>query len=123
MVIQKKLIFGKGLMLPTISGAKKITLRKYRSGSHDFQKNELVFGEFMDGFTIILRITADTEIMAFSGLTDEIAREDGYENANDAFTKLKQYYPDLKKEDPLALIRYGIPAITGEKTIRLNEYN
>ena len=61
MAEMKRLIFGEGLMFPTLTGEKQITLRKYRAGSHDFVKGEVIRGEFKDGLNVLLQITADTE--------------------------------------------------------------
>lgn len=109
----KRLIFGEGLMIPTITGKKRITLRRYRPGAHDFVTGEVICGEFADGLAIPLTVTADTEKKPFSALTDEEARQGGYENAVAAFEGLKKYYPDLQKSDPLALVRYEVYKIAG----------
>ena len=102
MAEMKRLIFGEGLMFPTLTGEKQITLRKYRAGSHDFVKGEVIRGEFKDGLNVLLQITADTEKKPFNELTDAEAQADGFNNAEDAFNGLKDYYPDLQKTDLLA---------------------
>ena len=90
MSAMKKLTFGKGLLAPTLTGGKKITLRKYRVGRHDFTKGDIILGEFRDGFSILLHITADTQTKLFSNLTDREAQEDGFESARDAMDGLTQ---------------------------------
>lgn len=116
----KKLLFGEGLMIPSIKGTKRITLRKYRKDAHDFLDGDIVAGEFKDGLTIPLCITADTVTKPFSELTDEEAREDGFLDAEDAFKGLGKYYERLTKEDLVAVIRYEINSFEGKVTVTLN---
>ena len=118
----KRLIFGEGLMFPTLAGEKQITLCKYRAGSHDFVTGEVIRGEFKDGWNILLQITADTEKKPFSELTDQEAQEDGFESAKDAFNDLKDYYPDLQWSDLLATIRYEILKTNEVPVVSVNEY-
>lgn len=122
MTEMKRLIFGEGLMSPTLTGDKQITLRKYRAGSHDFVKGEVIRGEFKDDLNILLQITADTEKKPFSELTDEEAQADGFEDAEAAFNGLKGYYPDLQRSDLLATIRYKIVEVEGTPAVGINEY-
>ncbi|MBI2635183.1 MAG: ASCH domain-containing protein [Parcubacteria group bacterium] len=122
MTEMKRLIFGEGLMSPTLTGDKQITLRKYRTGSHDFVKGEVIRGEFKDGLNILLQVTADTEKKPFSELTNEEARADGFEDAEAAFNGLKDYYPDLQKSDLSATIRYKIVEVDGTSAVSINEY-
>ena len=75
MIEKKRLLFGEGLMSPTLTGNKQITIRKYRAGSHDFVKGEVIRGEFKDGLSILLEITADTEKKPLSELTDKKHRK------------------------------------------------
>ena len=118
----KRLIFGEGLMFPTLAGEKQITLCKYRAGSHDFVKGEVIRGEFKDGWNILLQITADTEKKPFSELTDQEAQEDGFESAKDAFNGLKDYYQNLQWSDLLATIRYEILKTNEVPVVSVNEY-
>ncbi len=118
----KKLVFGEGLMGPTIAGDKKITLRKYRAGAHDFTKGLLILGIFKDGLNIVLCITKDTEKKPFSKMTYEEARLDGFADVEDAFNNLRDYYPDLKKTDILATIRYEVAEIASSPAVSFNEY-
>ena len=118
----KRLVFGEGLMGPTLSGNKQITLRKYRVGSHDFKNGEIIIGEFKDGANILLQITADTETKPFSDLTDLEAQQDGFQSAEDAFNGLKDYYPDLKKTDVSATIRYEVLRVQNVPVVSFNEH-
>jgi len=118
----QQLIFGEGLMIPTLEGRKRITLRKYRAGAHDFREQEAILGVFKDGLNILLWINADTEKKPFNALTDEEAREDGFENAKDAFENLKEYYPDLKLTDICAIIRYQVLNHMRVPAVSLNEH-
>lgn len=118
--MDKRIVFGEDLMIPSIKGKKKITLRKYRAGAHDFLSGEGVVGEFKDGLNIPLCITADTVKKPFSELTDAEAREDGFLDAEDAFNGLKKYYADLTKEDVVAVIRYELSTSDGKMAVALN---
>lgn len=118
----KRLVFGEGLLSPTLSGDKQITLRKYRASSHDFTKDEVITGEFKDGLNLLLQITADTEIKMFSELTDSEAQQDGFQNAEGAFNGLKEYYPDLQKSDMNATIRYEVLRVNGVPVVSFNKH-
>lgn len=122
MAEMQRLIFAEGLMAPTLTGDKQITLRKYRAGAHDFVKGEVIRGEFKDGLNILLQITADTERKLFSELTDQEAQADGFDSAEDAFNGLKDYYPDLQKTDLLATIRYEVVKVNEVPAVSINEY-
>ncbi|NBQ17345.1 hypothetical protein EBU24_03445 [bacterium] len=115
--------FGKGHMMTTIAGTKKITLRKYGVEPLDFKKNEIIYGEFKDGLTFLLKITADTEKKFFNDLTDKEAQEDGFINAKDAFNGLKIYYPDLQLSDILAIIRYEIATLNNAPIVNMNRFH
>ena len=119
----QRLIFGEGLLGVTLQGIKKITLRKYREGSHDFLEGQIIRGEFMDGLNILLEVTSATETKKFSDLTDQEAQEDGFADAEDAFNELKEYYPGLSKEDDLATIRFKILTHDDIPVVSLNEYS
>lgn len=118
--MNKRLVFGEGLMIPSIKGKKRITLRKYRKDAHDFLDGDVVIGEFKDGLDIPLCIIADTVTKLFSELTDEEAREDGFLDAEDAFKGLGKYYEGLTKEDIVAIIRYEINSFESKVAVTLN---
>lgn len=101
-----ELLFGEGLLDPTLSGEKRVTLRKYRPEAHDFQKDDEFRGKFKDGFDVWLVAIADTEVKTFQELTDDEAKEDGFLDAKDAYEGMHKYYPDLKLTDKLAIIRF-----------------
>ncbi|MFH0892141.1 MAG: ASCH domain-containing protein [Candidatus Falkowbacteria bacterium] len=102
----KVLVFAGEHFEPTLWGIKQITIRKYRPEAHDFKKDELVIGEFLNGYDMLLQILADTETVPFHDLPDQTAREDGYKNREETFLDLKKYYPDLTKNEKIAIIRY-----------------
>lgn len=118
----KELVFGEGLMNPTIQEKKKITIRKFRPEAHNFTTGEVIKGVFKDGLVILLRITADTETKILFRLTDFEAREDGYHNAIEAAEELKQYYPDLNMDSVMAIIRYEILKIEDAPIVSFNEF-
>lgn len=119
----KTLLFGTGLMDPTITGKKCVTIRRFRPEAHHFMKNEVVIGIFEEGLNILISMTAGTGIKTFAKLTDKEAQGSGFKDAKDAFEGLKKFYTDLKKGDIAAVIRYevlkvkGIPVISFPKTI------
>lgn len=119
-MIEKRLIYGEGSLVPTLTQEKKITLRKYRKEAHDFKEGEYFIGEFADGPTeIVLRTTHPTEVIAFYDLTEEVAWEDGFAGAEEAFEGLKKFYPDLSVDDQCAVIRYEVPKIADVPTVRI----
>ncbi|MBI3308564.1 MAG: ASCH domain-containing protein [Candidatus Melainabacteria bacterium] len=122
MPIVKRLVFGEGLMSPTLEGRKTITLRKYRPEAHDFKKGEVVVGEFKDGLDILLKITRDTEVKPISELTDEEAVLDGFDDAQAAFDALKGYYPDIAVSDELATIRFRALRYQGTPSVQFNQH-
>lgn len=119
----KRLVFGKGLMNLVLRGEKKITLRKYRPRAHDFYIREIICGEFLDGLDILLFMTDNTKTKPFSELTNEEAREDGYENVEQAFNDLKiNFYPDLSHSDTLTVIRFQVLQIHNSPVVSLNKH-
>ena len=118
----KVVVFDEGLLTATLSGDKKITLRRYRPEAHDYRVGELFIGRFREGLDILLRATADTQVKKFEQLTDEEAQDDGFENAQDAFIGMGKYYTDLKTDEQLAILRYEIAKIDGYPAIKLNQF-
>lgn len=117
-----RLIFGEGLLAPTLTGGKCNTFRKYRKGSHDFKAGQYFKGEFKDGLTIVLRMTADTTIKPCDAITDEEARENGFTDASTVFEGLREYYTDLKPADQIAILRFEVPQIEGVPIVGFNEH-
>jgi len=117
----KVLLFAKGLMGRTLKGEKQISLRKYKGEAHDFEEGEWFIAKFEEGLDVILEGTADTEVKTFNDLTDEEAKEDGFENVNDAFEKMHQYYPNLQREDKLGIIRFKVATLMGTPVVSANE--
>lgn len=109
MSIQKHLLFSVGHFAAILERKKKISLRSYRAGAHDFALGEVFYGEFPpEGVTFLLRATANTQFVVAGIIPDDVAREDGYKDGGDAFEKLKGYYPNLVHDSPIAIIRFEV---------------
>ena len=105
----KTILFAEGLLAPVLSRHKKITLRKYRSGAHDFIEGEFIEGRFADGeTTLTLRLLADTEIVEAGKISDIVAREDGFRNAHDMLVRMRRYYPDFGPATQVAIVRFEL---------------
>ena len=59
----KRLIFSEGHFVALLSGQKKITLRLYREGAHDFVNGEVFYGEFPEGFSVLLQATSARNLL------------------------------------------------------------
>lgn len=121
----KTLIFDEGLLLPTLSGSKRFTIRRYREEAHNLTKDDLVLGEFKEGFTIILRITKDTKKATFRELKKKKSklRKNGYYFDKKYFDKLKKYYPDITWDTVGAIIFYEVPRVDGIPTVSTNKHS
>lgn len=124
MAEMKRLVFGDGLMTPSLDGSKRFTVRKYREGSHDFQKGEIVIGEFKDGLNILLHINEDTKKAPFKALKSNkaVLGQTGYWFDNKYFEDLKQYYPDLTWESMGAVIFFEVLKVNGVSVVSINEH-
>ena len=125
MAEMKRLVFGEGLMVPSLDGSKRFTVRKYREGAHDFQKHEIVIGEFKDGFDILLCITEDTKKAPFRELkrSKKTAKKEGGHYFDEAYFKdLATYYPDLTWDTMGAVISFEVLQVNGVPAVRLNEH-
>ena len=121
----KRLIFGRGLMNSSLNGSKTFTIRKYREGAHDFVEDEIVIGEFQDGFDILIRITKDTLKRPFKALRrnkKEAKETGGYWFDKAYFNDLKLYYYYLTWDTMGAVIFFEILKINGAQVVQLNEY-
>lgn len=124
----KRLVFGDGLMAPSLDGSKRFTVRKYREGSHDFSKDEIVVGEFKDGLNILLRIPDDTKKAPFKNLktTKRQQEKEGYYFDNEYFEDLKTYYPDLTWDTMGAVVFFEVLKIefagNNVPVVQLNEH-
>ncbi len=120
----KKLVFGEGLMTPSLDGAKRFTIRKYREDAHDFLKDETVVGEFKDGLNILLRITANTKKGTFRNLkcAERNLEKNGYWFGTAYFNGLKSYYPDLTWDTTGAVVFFEILKVNGVSVVTLNEH-
>lgn len=119
----KRLVFGEGLMVPSLDGSKRFTVRKYREGAHDFLKDEIVIGEFKDGFNILLHITEDTKKDTFKHLKRSKKETDknGYYFDTEYFEDLKQYYPDLTWDTIGAVVFFELLKVNGVSVVSINE--
>ena len=115
------LLFGKGLLAPTLTEEKQISLRKFRQEAHDFKKGEYFIGSFKDDLDILLQATEDTEVKLFKELSPDDVISDGFEDVQDAFEKMHIYYPELTMEDKMGLIHYEIPKINGIPVVKANK--
>ena len=125
MAEMKRLVFGEGLMVPSLDGSKRFTVRKYRGGAHDFSKDEIAIGEFKDGFDILIRITEDTKVAPFAELQRSkktAEREGGYHFDMAYFDDLKSYYPDLAWGTMGAVISFEVLHVNGVPAVKLNEH-
>ena len=121
----KRLIFGEGLMFPSLDGSKHFTIRKYREGAHDFKKGETVIAEFKDGLTILITITEDTKKASFKDLVrskEEFGKHGGYYFDTEYYRTLRSYYPGMKWSDVGAVISYEILKVNGIPVVTLNEH-
>lgn len=117
----KTVKFAEGLLAPTLTGDKEISLRKYRPEAHDLHEGEIFIGSFFEeGLDLLLQAKQDTEVKTFNDLTDEEAQADGFTDVNDAFDKMHKYYPDLVKEDKLAILRYEVAKVQGMPAVKTN---
>ena len=116
----KEIRFADGLLEPTLDETKQITLRLYRPEAHDLVAGEEFIGDFFkDGVRLLLRATADTEVIDFSDLTDQEAQEDGFTSAPAAFEGMGKYYKDLTPQSPLAIVRYELAGFGEDVAARL----
>lgn len=118
MPTNKRLVFSEGHFIATLLGNKKITLRHYRPGSHDFACGEVFYGEFPERIAMLLRATADTAFVCARDIPDDVAQEDGYTGGEHAFQSLKLYYPELIGSSQVAIIRYGFLIHDGDPLIK-----
>lgn len=118
----KRLIFGEGLLAPTLEGDKLFTVRKYREGSHDFTKGEIIKGEFKDGLTVLLQITRDTKKGVFKNLrsSKKMIDKNGYYFDNEYFDALAVFYPDLIWGDTGAIIFFEVLKVNDVPVVSVN---
>ncbi|MDO8523055.1 MAG: hypothetical protein Q7S12_02080 [bacterium] len=124
MTKMKRLIFGDGLMSPSLNGSKRFTVRKYREGSHDFAKDEIFVGEFKDGLNILLRALADTKIAEFRRLraNKKDTEKNGYYFDKEYLKDLANFYPDLTWNTMGAVIIFEILRVNDVPVVQFNEH-
>ena len=125
MAEMKRLVFGEGLMVPSLDGSKRFTVRTYREGAHDFQKHEIAIGEFKDGFDILLCITEDTKKAPFRELkrSKKTAKKEGGHYFDAAyFRDLKTYpgYEDITWDTMGAVISFEVLHVGSVPAVKLN---
>jgi hypothetical protein len=120
----KKLVFGRGLMSPSLDGQKTFTIRKYKEGTHDFKKGEIIKGVFRDGLDILLQITDDPIKNSFKNLRRArlYLPTNGYYFDNKYFKDLKVWYPDLTWDDIGTVIRFEVLKVDGVSVVSFNEH-
>jgi len=116
----KTILFGEGLLTPTLTNEKQTSLRKYREEAHNLHKGEIFVGSFKDGLDILLQATDDTEVKTFKELTDLEAQADGFIDAKDAFSGMHKYYPDLTPDTKLGILHFEIVKINGTPSVKAN---
>lgn len=123
----KEIKFYDNLIFGIIEGVTKDALRKYIPEFHLFKKGDYALAVDTCGVTILLEITADTEVKTWFDITDEEARKRGYEDAEDLRIRFNETFykksPIFFHTDKLAIIHFKIPEIAGNPTISMNRYN
>ena len=124
MAEMKRLVFGEGLMIPSLDGSKRFAVRKYREGAHDFSKDEIIIGEFKDGLNILLHITEDTKKGTFQSLKkpERDLNKNGYYFDEWYFDNLAAYYPNLTWNDMGAIVFFEVLKVNDVSLVSLNEY-
>lgn len=87
------------------SGEKEITIR---ANHRDYAVGELLWAyqtEFGSTQGKVIKVTEATQT-SLDKVTDEVAREDGFEDRHDLFRALHRFYPDLGWQDPVTVIRF-----------------
>ena len=117
----QELVFGQGLMSPSLDGQKTFTVRR---GSREFKKDEIVKGVFKDGLTILLKITDDPIVDKFKNLKRAklyLALNRYYFDSK-YFHDLKKWYKDLTWDDVGTVIFFEILKVDGVSVVSFNEH-
>lgn len=124
MAEMRKLVFGEGLMTPSLDGEKRFTARRFRESVHDLKKYEIFVGEFKDGLNILLQAPADAKIATFKDLkaSKRDLTKNGYYFDKNYFEELGAYYPDLSWDEMGAIVFFEILKINGVSVVSINEY-
>ncbi len=125
MIQPQRLVFGTGLMAPTLDGSKRFTVRCFRPEAHRFKKGDLVIGEFKDGFNILLTITADTIIAPFKELkrSKRWANKNGGHHFNaEYFQSLKKYYPHITWKTIGAVVQFEVFKVESVPAVGFNQH-
>ncbi len=123
----KRLLFGEGLMHPSLDGSKRFTVRKYGGERHDFEKGEVIIGEFMDGLDILIRATERTIKMPFHRLAARGAKKDGQDwwFNDEYFEDLKRFpgYEDINPVTMGAVICFEVLKVNGVPAVQFNKHS
>ena len=119
----RELAFGPGHLLPTLAGIKRFTIRRFRSGAHDFKKGELIWGVFKGGLDVQLSIPRDAIIAPFKYLLADERNlgKNGYYFDQPYFEILRRYYDELTWSQNGAVIFYEVLKIGGTAVTRTNK--
>jgi len=107
----KELRFTAEAFPKVLDGSMFVTIRKDRGWIHDLKRGEVFLAQFdgSPGYVLLLQASEDTEYVPFSKLPKEVAIQDGYATPTKLFGDWKKkFYPDLKKNDSAAVIRFRI---------------
>ena len=120
----RKLVFGEGLMAPSLDGEKRFSVRRFREGVHDLKKGEIFIGEFKDGLNILLQAPEDAKISNFENLKSpkKDQSKNGYYFDKKYFEELKGYYEDLSWDEMGAVVFFEILKVNGVPVVSVNEY-
>ena len=124
MADMKRLIFGEGLMGPSLDGSKRFTVRVYREGAHDFTKDEIIKGEFKDGLTILLRVSEDTKKAPFKNLKrpKKDLDKNGYYFDAEYLKELEAYYMGITWDTVGAVVFFEVLRVDGVPVVTINEH-
>lgn len=112
----KTLMFAGQHYIPTVTGKKLITIRKFDLDKHDFDDGEQVMGIFrpspgFGGAEVTLAITnGGTRVMRARHLPVSMVRRDGFLNVADAIAGLAKYYDYFDELTWSAIIQFEVAA-------------
>jgi len=88
-----------------MSGEKRLTIRE---GNRDLSLTDSLLVNTMSNWCMPIQIS-HVELCVVSEVSDDIAREDGFKDTNELFTKLREYYPNIQKDNIVTVIRWEGP--------------
>lgn len=90
------------LLIPLMKGEKKLTIRR---GRRDIQLGELKF-ETVSGNDEVEVEVVEIRYIRISGVSDDICKEDGFDDWIDFYQGMKNYYPDLDVTEECTIIYF-----------------